>query len=240
MTDVGVVYGIRDRLSGETVYVGQTRRTMEIRWRQHNSGRTPITAWLKFMGVSAFEVYEIERVIFADLNVRETYWILTLNTLEPHGLNQLAGGRGTSHSPRSRKKMSDVMKEVCARPDKRAAIIARNRKLWADPEYRARQAKGKAAVQYDPAYLKNMSAARVEVWQRPGNKEKLAAATKSQWADPEQRAIKSKRIREALKTPEERARRAANARAMWENPEYRAKMQAAWQANREAKRVNQV
>jgi len=73
------------------------------------------------------------------------------------------------------------------------------RRLWADPEYRARI----SVARQDPHYL-----------------ERVSTAIKAQWEDPDYRA----NMLETLLSPEHQARAAAAARAACQTPEFREKM----------------
>lgn len=81
------------------MYVGQTKRTIEQRWKQHvyNSLRDspfdkgPFHCAIKKYGVDAFVVEKIEECRNADLNDRETCWIKQLGTFGK-GYNVTIGG----------------------------------------------------------------------------------------------------------------------------------------------------
>lgn len=84
------------------MYIGQTTRTIEIRWNEHirdsyspkNKSYTSILHYaIRKYGKDAFVVSEIEICDNKDLNKREKYWIKKYQTCE-NGYNISRGGGG--------------------------------------------------------------------------------------------------------------------------------------------------
>lgn len=92
---LGIIYKITNLVNNK-VYIGQTERTLNIRWKQHRyckGCKYLHNAILKY-GVENFKVEEIERVPIKDLNEREIYWIASYNSTDRTvGYNILKGGK---------------------------------------------------------------------------------------------------------------------------------------------------
>jgi group I intron endonuclease len=102
------IYCIRHKESGKC-YIGQSV-DIPIRLRHHKNGlsRCPyIQNAIQKYGVDAFAFEVLELCAESDLNNRERFWIVTLNTLSPHGYNlQTGGDSGGRLSAEARAKMS--------------------------------------------------------------------------------------------------------------------------------------
>lgn len=231
-TKEGIIYCAVWLETGSPFYVGQTRQALNERVRQHfKSERTPMSKLLRELGREAVSFREIEKASGETLDERERYWIDALNTRHPMGLNHSAGGNsGGLHLERSKAKMSAIMKAKCAEPGYHARIVERNGKLWADPEYRKRQAEGKALAMKNPKYLARMSEVKTEYWSDAEKRAQASVKTKAQWANPEQKALKSARISETLSAPEHKERASKFRKEMWADPERRAKQIASMRA----------
>lgn len=138
---MGIVYRITNKLNGKS-YVGQTRRSLEIRWKYHVADalrrRTDmmISRAIFKHGVENFSVEILEECVDEDLNETEKKWILELGTYG-NGYNLTQGGEGTSgfvFSEESRKKMSEKAKArgVSAEVIEKVAQSNRGRKLSTD------------------------------------------------------------------------------------------------------------
>jgi hypothetical protein len=215
MSDLGIIYGIRLRGCETIFYVGQTRQKLQARARKHFLDRHPVSHALRCLGEGNVEFVELERVPLDVLNDREAYWIHTLNTLEPAGMNYMGASSIHVHGRAARKKLSASMKAKCAEPEYLEAIKKRNKALWLDPEYRRKQAEGRAAVTCTEEFKAKISARKKEMWADPERRRAMSEKAKAQWADPEQRALKSQKIREAKSTPENKVRQSEAAKAGW-------------------------
>jgi hypothetical protein len=95
-----IVYLLTNRANGKR-YVGQTRRTLELRWwehtkpSQHKDGLALHNAIRKY-GPAAFEKSVLSTATNLEaLNSLERFWIRELKTLRPHGYNLTDGGDGS-------------------------------------------------------------------------------------------------------------------------------------------------
>lgn len=97
---MGFIYQVTNSINGK-VYIGQTTRTIEARWKQHLADSAmdpmPCNSYLhnaiKKYGSDAFTVTEIEQCDNADLNDREIYWIDYFDSYN-NGYNLSRGGGG--------------------------------------------------------------------------------------------------------------------------------------------------
>ena len=79
---MGYIYKITNTVNGK-MYIGQTRRSIEERWKQHirssfsdsSFDKGPFHLAIKKYGVDTFKVEQIEECNNEELNDRETYWI---------------------------------------------------------------------------------------------------------------------------------------------------------------------
>ncbi len=88
-------------------YVGLTRMSLAQRWHHHvrvaleNNAQTALAEAIRAYGVDSFTIAILEEGVTQDeLPAREIYWMQTLNTLAPHGLNVRAGGAMAAGSGR--------------------------------------------------------------------------------------------------------------------------------------------
>lgn len=95
---MGYIYKITNTINGK-MYIGQTRRTIEQRWKQHirssfsNSSfdKGPFHLAIKKYGIDTFKVEQIEECNNEELNDRETYWIEYFDARHK-GYNVTTGG----------------------------------------------------------------------------------------------------------------------------------------------------
>lgn len=93
----GFIYKITNRVNNK-VYIGQTRFTIEHRFKQHlkNAERfdsMPIYKAIRKYGKENFEIESLEEVEFDKLNEREMYWIAYYDSFK-NGYNATIGGGG--------------------------------------------------------------------------------------------------------------------------------------------------
>lgn len=106
-----LVYRITRKATGKS-YVGQTRQTIEQRWRRHcwvstRKSNMPIACAIARHGADAFEIVELE--VCADqaaLDAAELKWALELETFVPSGYNLRAGAGRGAVSAETRAKIS--------------------------------------------------------------------------------------------------------------------------------------
>ena len=95
---MGYIYKVTNTVNGK-MYIGQTKRTIDARWKQHvyssfndsDFDKGPFHLAIKKYGAEAFVVEQIEECKNEDLNSRETYWIKHFDTFH-NGYNITTGG----------------------------------------------------------------------------------------------------------------------------------------------------
>ena len=90
----GIIYKITNKVNGKS-YIGQTRYTIEFRWRQHQhkKDKSYFHNAIHKYGVENFIVETIEECNVEDLNSREIFYIAKYNTFND-GYNLTIGGDG--------------------------------------------------------------------------------------------------------------------------------------------------
>ena len=96
---MGFIYKITNLINNK-IYIGQTSRTVDIRWQEHQRNMYDdkyknITLYKAFnkYGINNFDIKIIEEVDNSLLNEREEYWIRTYNSYK-NGYNSTIGGNG--------------------------------------------------------------------------------------------------------------------------------------------------
>lgn len=90
----GYIYKITNKVNGKS-YIGQTRYTVEFRWRQHIHKKDNVyfhNAIHKY-GIDNFTIEILEECKYEDLNSREIFYIAKYNTFK-EGYNLTIGGDG--------------------------------------------------------------------------------------------------------------------------------------------------
>lgn len=90
----GYIYKITNKVNGKS-YIGQTRYTVEFRWRQHIHKKDNVyfhNAIHKY-GIDNFTIETLEECDYKDLDSREIYYIAKYNTFK-EGYNLTIGGSG--------------------------------------------------------------------------------------------------------------------------------------------------
>ena len=86
-----IVYEITDLTNGK-IYVGQTIGTLEHRFAQHKHADSLIGKAIREHGAENFLPEVIEKCqTREELNAREKFWIIALNSLYPSGYNVVGG-----------------------------------------------------------------------------------------------------------------------------------------------------
>ncbi len=104
------VYLITNTINGKR-YVGQTRRTLARRWKQHqvSKGCCALNSAIQKYGVENFTIEPIcEPPTIELMNEFEKEYIERYCTLVPNGYNLMTGGPAPQHSEETRKKISDA------------------------------------------------------------------------------------------------------------------------------------
>jgi len=112
---MGWIYLIRNIEDGKC-YVGQTRRTVEVRWNQHKLSVNlkkeigVLQRALRLHGIEKFSFEIICEVPNEDLDAREIQEIAERNTIVPNGYNLQKGGKMKTPHPTTRAKISQTRK----------------------------------------------------------------------------------------------------------------------------------
>lgn len=136
----GIIYLITNKITGK-MYVGQTTRGLNRRWKDHcnvNSRCGHVSRAIREYGENLFYVDQIDSGENLDeLNYKEEYWIVKLNTLFPNGYNTYANSKSPSNSARNKmsqanlgnkkgvgRKVSDEAKLKISRKNKETKSLA--------------------------------------------------------------------------------------------------------------------
>lgn len=94
----GYIYRITNKVNGKS-YIGQTRNTVEFRWRQHINAKDNkyFHKAIKKYGVENFKIETLECCNVEDLDSKEIYYIAKYNTFGENGYNLTKGG--SAYSP---------------------------------------------------------------------------------------------------------------------------------------------
>ena len=90
----GIIYKITNKVNGKS-YIGQTRYTIEFRWRQHQHKKdnTYFHNAIHKYGIENFNIEILEECDIEDLNSREIFYIAKYDTFN-NGYNLTIGGDG--------------------------------------------------------------------------------------------------------------------------------------------------
>ena len=93
----GFIYKITNKVNGKS-YIGQTRNTVEFRWRQHYKAKDNkyFHRAIQKYGKENFEVTTLEKCDVEKLNDREIYYINKYNTFGD-GYNLTKGGQNSNY-----------------------------------------------------------------------------------------------------------------------------------------------
>lgn len=100
----GYIYCVTNKINGK-IYIGQTRRDIETRWKDHIYGfesrkiNTYLYSAMRKYGVENFKISTIEKLqclnyedLIFKLNKAEVNYISLHNSMQPHGYNMVKGG----------------------------------------------------------------------------------------------------------------------------------------------------
>ena len=95
---MGFIYKITNRINNK-IYIGQTARTLNIRWKEHKiasiSSDRPLYKAMRKYGIDNFHIEILEEIPNTLLNEKETYWIKKLDSCNrDKGYNCNIGGDG--------------------------------------------------------------------------------------------------------------------------------------------------
>lgn len=114
----GKIYKITNLINGK-VYIGQTVRSIEKRWKEHYNNpscRILFSAICKY-GKKNFKIQQVDSSNdINDLNKKEQEYIEMYNSLSPFGYNIREGGNGKFVDEISKQKMSKSQKKLNKKP----------------------------------------------------------------------------------------------------------------------------
>ena len=210
ITPYGRIYCITNEVNGKR-YVGQTTRTIDLRWTQHRllQGKCrALESAIKKYGAESFSILEIAAADSQNaLDALEVDWIERLSTVSPSGYNLSSGGAGagrmhddTKAIIRGLAKSPDRMaafNDMRTRPDVRQKWLQTIRKNFSDPGYRA-------------AALEKLKAGRT-----PESESRRREASAKTTSSSQYRQAQSKRMKVAQNMPGVKAKRSESLRAHW-------------------------
>lgn len=138
------IYIIKSKTS-EKSYIGQTNSTTEKRWKKHlDAQRRNKTTSALYLAIEKYgiEDFEVKSIVDGNmdkkqLNELEVKYIAEMNTLSPKGYNLNGGGNSNVISEETRKRKSNALKGRNMTWGNKVSLGVK--KLWSDPEYRAKQ-----------------------------------------------------------------------------------------------------
>ena len=109
-----IIYKITNKINGK-VYIGQTIKTLERRWKQHctraKNKRYALCEAIKKYGKENFTVEQIDVACSRDeLDTKEIYWIKFYDSMSPNGYNMTGGGKHCE--------VSDEVKQLLSKKNK--------------------------------------------------------------------------------------------------------------------------
>lgn len=180
-----IVYKITNKVNGK-VYIGQTTKTVEARWKSHCKPSRRINlltaATIKY-GRNNFSIETLGTYTsYADLNTAEEYFISWHNSLSPQGYNLMPGGNNCARTEETRSKLSRASKGRRSRlgaklsDETKAKISAANKLAWSGPGIRQKAREGRLGKSMSPEARAKLSLAhKGRVW-TPEHRAKQHAA----------------------------------------------------------------
>lgn len=125
-----VIYKITNLITGK-IYIGQTKHSIERRFKQHCdklSKSTYLNRSIAKYGVNNFKIQSVVKCnTEAELNHREKLCIRLYNTISPAGYNLTDGGHNGSHCEEVRKKISKAQTGKRKTAEQKAEISNRTK-----------------------------------------------------------------------------------------------------------------
>jgi len=170
-----MIYKVTNKINGK-IYIGQTTTKLKRRWNMHksasrnNRSNSALHSSISKYGHINFIIEPICSCFSEEeLNLKEIYFIDTLNSLVPNGYNLKSGGNAGKWCKQAIDDISKVRKQLVAQPEHKAKIT----KYLLD--YRA--SIGEAASK------QQSSLSTREYWSTPGNKLKKADTESARWKE---------------------------------------------------------
>ena len=242
----GFIYCVTNTISGKC-YVGQTSRSIELRWRQHcvtKSQSSVLSKAIRKYGEKAFLIDELDTAESrAELNAKEVFYIKLIGARKPHIGYNIAEGGGVVF-----RKLSESQKAKIGAANKlvkRGPLGAEQRRKIGDahrgvpkvvsPEAKIRMAEMLRNREYSEATRLKMSESHKGKVQPKEVVEKRAAANRGRKNTDATLALMSA-IRLGKALPEDHV---AGIKAAWADPVKKAarvaKIKATWAAKKAAK-----
>jgi group I intron endonuclease len=234
----GVIYCIAHVASGR-VYIGQTTRTVELRWRQHQyyaaTTRVFGSAILEY-GAAAFQVSLIATAeCKAELDRLEIQFIKEYDSANRvNGFNCALGGGSGKHSDETKKHISKIKMGHPVSAEARQKISLSQIGRTAKDSTKALLSAARLGRKFSPETCQRMAAAQIGKKHTEEARKKQSEARKKTWEDP---ALREKVYAAQIAgkaNPEYRAAAAEKSRAIWSDPDKRAAMLKALEVTREA------
>lgn len=205
------IYKITDLTTGK-IYVGQTTRTTEERFKEHMKADSLLGRAIRAHGVENFKIEVLEKCeTIEQLNEREPYWIKYFDCLAKKGLNLTSGGNnGWEFAEEVKRQISITMTGRKQTDEHRENSSKAQQKRWMDPlehekasdaqikryENPAERAKTSAAIRKSrqenpiPESSRKQQAESLKIFyaNNPEAIEHLSEMTQQQFATPESRA----------------------------------------------------
>ena len=256
--DHAVVYLITNLINGK-VYVGQTWRGADTRWKGHissseNGDSLYFARAIRKYGKENFSLGILSTAADQDsLNVYEKRWIALLNSSNKKcGYNLDLGGSNGRHGAETCEKISEIRKEewrdpmmrekrtvalskVRSSPDFKAKQQQNFRERWEDPEFKEMM----LAAMHTPEALESRSKSSLSAWQNPSRKEHISQTMKEVWTDPSYREKVREHRTVSMSTPEYRQQQSEGTSALWQSSEYRAKIAKSYENPETKKKLSE-
>lgn len=176
---MGVIYKITNTVNGK-VYIGQTTRSLNTRWRLHKSSRSfcrHLLNAIKKYGADSFTIEPIDQAdTMEELNRKECEYIAFYNSIDrSKGYNLMSGGGNSHHSEETKRKLRENSK-----------------RMWKDPVFKMLMTeKLKKANGSDDARRKHKNSC-LEMWSRGEYREKIIKTMQSNdYREKQRKALKA-------------------------------------------------
>lgn len=136
-----IIYKAQNKINGK-VYIGQTTKSINERFKGHLKGKTFFDKALRKYGINNFDIQIIDSASCIDeLNKKEEKWIRSFNCVVPNGYNILYGGKNScghhrSNETKEKLRLANTGKHLSL--EARIKISVSSKERWKDEEYRKR------------------------------------------------------------------------------------------------------
>lgn len=221
----GVVYRITNTFN-DKIYIGQTTRTVEQRFKEHMDSPYLIGIAMRALGVENFTIEVIEECETQEqLNEREIAKIAEYGCMAPNGYNLTEGGEGGSPCEETVEKIrASINAYYEEHPEARDRISAEQKARFSDPEEVAKQAERVRKAFENPDVVARHSASQKKRFEDPAERDKVAVGVSNYFSQPGAREAQSVRISAYFDTPGAREKAGAAQSKRFEDPEERKKV----------------